>query len=303
VFAGFGKRATLAAMPELPEVEVLVRHLDPLLRGRRVKAVEVRRPRVLGPTSPSALSSRLPGARFERVERRAKYLIFHLRKGNRTRTGASEPSTFRLIGHLGMTGRMFVQPVKAPLPKHAAVVVRLDRGVFVYEDTRYFGRLTLDESSLAKLGPEPLNGEFTVEGFAAALKRSAQAVKVRLLDQSLVAGVGNIYASEALYRAGVSPRKAARRLRQDEVARLHGAVIAVLREAVEFGSTMPLDWSGQAGRDGLFYYGSAPDTAGYEERLRVYDRAGQPCGCCGTMIRRIAQAARSTFYCPRCQRS
>jgi formamidopyrimidine-DNA glycosylase len=287
-------------MPELPEVEVLVRHLDPRLRGRRVKAVEVRRSKVLGPTSPAALSSVLQGARFECVERRAKFLIFQMRAAkDGVRNGGKQ---FRLVGHLGMTGRMFVQPVKAPLPRHAAVVLKLDRGVFVYEDTRYFGRLTLDDSSLAGLGPEPLSGEFTVEGFAAQLKRSAQAIKVRLLDQSLVAGVGNIYASEALHRAGISPRKAARRLRVDEVARLHAAVVAVLREAIECGSTMPLDWSGQAGRDGLFYYGSAPETAGYEERLLVYDRAGQPCGRCGAAIRRIVQAARSTFHCPKCQR-
>jgi len=118
-----------------------------------------------------------------------------------------------------------------------------------------------------------------------------------------VAGVGNIYASEALFRARISPRRAARRLGSVLIARLHGAIRGVLTEAVRFGSTVPLDWSGNGAGDGLFYYGrgaGVPDY--YEERLAVYDRAGQPCRDCGAKIRRVVQAARSTFYCPRCQR-
>lgn len=282
-------------MPELPEVEVLVRHLAPLLEGRIVCGVEVRRGRVLRPTSPKELAVTLAGARFVRVTRRAKFLIFELR---RPRVGS-----LTLVGHLGMTGRMFLQPKRAPLPRHTAVALELCRGRFVFEDTRYFGRFTLDATPLAALGPEPLDGEFSVERFAAALRRSSQAIKVKLLDQSLVAGVGNIYASEALHLAGIAPRRRARSLTLAEVRRLHSVLRRVLREAIRFGSTMPLDFAGKLGGDGLFYYGGGEELApGYEERLRVYDRAGQPCRRCRAPIRRIVQTARSTFYCPQCQR-
>jgi formamidopyrimidine-DNA glycosylase len=143
---------------------------------------------------------------------------------------------------------------------------------------------------------------FTVDHLHAALRRSAQPVKVKLLDQSLVAGVGNIYASEALHRAGVSPRRAARKVTRAQAEQLHAGIREVLAEAIQFGSTIPLDWAGTGKRDGLFYYGQPPETSTYyTERLRVYDRAGQPCGKCGAKIRRLVQAARSTFYCPACQ--
>ena len=145
-------------------------------------------------------------------------------------------------------------------------------------------------------------GTFTPDQFGRELKRSRQAIKVKLLDQSLVAGVGNIYASEALFRARISPKKAANRLRPDEVKRLHGTIREVLSEAIKFGSTVPVNFSG-AKSDGLFYFGRAPGVADYyEERLRVYDRAGKPCLACGAPIRRIVQAARSTFFCPACQK-
>lgn len=282
-------------MPELPEVEVLVRHLGPALRGRRIKAVEVRRSRVIEPDSPADLAERLTGARFREVRRQGKFLLFDLRPVH-SRLG------FTLLGHLGMTGRMYVQPARAALPKHAAVVLRLDRGQFVFEDTRYFGRLTLDLSSVAALGPEALGAEFTPDQFAADLKRSAQPIKVKLLDQSLVAGVGNIYASEALFRAGISPKRRANRLTRNQIVRLHATLREVLGEAIRYGSTLPLDWSGRRKGDGLFYYGSADGAVGYDERLRVYDHAGEACPKCATPIRRIVQATRSTFYCPQCQR-
>jgi formamidopyrimidine-DNA glycosylase len=283
-------------MPELPEVEVLVHHLAPLLEGRTVRAVQVRRASVLAPTSTLAFTRALLGAEFGALTRRAKYLLFTLRQA-----GQAEPRV--LVGHLGMTGRMYLLPAKAPLPKHAAVVLNLGRENFVFEDTRYFGRLTLDLRALAKLGPEPLGPEFTVKRFADALNRSAQAIKVKLLDQSLLAGVGNIYASEALFRAGIAPTLAARRLRKAQVERLRRAIRSVLREAIGCGSTVPLNYAGQGTRDGLFYFGRAPGVLDYyEERLCVYDRAGRPCPECGTAIKRLVQAARSTFYCPRCQR-
>jgi formamidopyrimidine-DNA glycosylase len=282
-------------MPELPEVEVLVRHLAPLLQDRKISDVHVRRARSILPTSTGEFSRRLRGAKFLELTRRGKYLLFQLQT-------ARGRESFTLVGHLGMTGRMYLLPKDAPLPKHAAVVLGLGAENFVFEDTRYFGRLTLDTSPTARLGPEPLDHEFTVEGFAEALKRSAQPIKVKLLDQGVVAGVGNIYASEALFRAGISPRRAARSLKPAEVSRLRDAIRKTLMEAIRFGSTVPLNHSGADGTDGLFYFGSAPDMGNfYEERLRVYDRAGKSCVRCSTSIKRLVQAARSTFYCPKCQ--
>src|SRR2546425_906396 len=258
-------------MPELPEVEVLVRHLAPLLKDKVIRNVAVRRPRVLRPTSETEFQRKLNGAKFISVTRRGKYLLFTLR-------AAEERRTFNLLGHLGMTGRMYLQPSTAALPRHAAVVFGFGRTNFIFEDFRYFGRLTLDISPIATLGPEPLSGEFTPKYFAASLKRSGQAIKVRLLDQSLVAGVGNIYASEALYRARISPRLAARRLTRRQVQRLWYTVRDVLADAVEFGSATQLDWAGRDKNTGLFYYGSDGDAQEpYEERLEVYDRAGKPC--------------------------
>lgn len=283
------------AVPELPEVEVLKRHLAPLLRGKVVRGVAVRKAKVLRPTTERGLHAALTGAKFLGLERRGKYLVFTLRRGR--------AETITVTGHLGMTGRMFLQPKAAPPPKHAVVVLDLGRHAFVYEDPRQFGRFTLDDSAVRALGPEPWDEGFSVEAFACSLRRSAQAIKVKLLDQSLVAGIGNIYASEALFRAGVSPRRAARRVKPDQAARLHAAIREVLAEAIECGSTIPLDFAGAGKRDGLFYYGAVEgESRFYQERLRVYDRAGQPCVKCAAPIKRLVQAARSTFFCPQCQR-
>src|SRR6266566_3574335 len=169
-------------MPELPEVEVLVRRLAPRLRNKTIRGVEVRRARVLRPTRPAELRRALTGAHFVDLARRAKYLAFTLRR-------AGGGATFLLLGHLGMTGRMFLQPADTPFPKHTAVTLNLGGENFVFEDTRYFGRFTLDTSTQEGLGPEPLGDEFTIEYFTHILKRSAQAIKVKMLDQSLLAGV------------------------------------------------------------------------------------------------------------------
>lgn len=283
-------------MPELPEVEVLVRHLAPLLRAKIVRSVTVRKAKVLRPTTERGLRTALTGAKFLGLTRRGKYLVFTLRRAGRR-------ETLTVTGHLGMTGRMFLQPKTAPLPKHAVVVLGLGRHAFVYEDPRQFGRFTLDDSAVRALGPEPWAEGFSVAAFHAALRRSAQAIKVKLLDQSLVAGIGNIYASEALFRAGVSPRRAARRVKTEEVTRLHAAIREVLAEAIACGSTIPLDFAGAGKSNGLFYYGAVEGNSQfYQERLQVYDRAGKPCVKCATPIKRVVQAARSTFYCPQCQR-
>jgi formamidopyrimidine-DNA glycosylase len=283
-------------VPELPEVEVLVRYLVPLLRNKTVRGVEVRRARVIAPTSVRKLKDSLRGAEFAGLTRRGKFLLFTFNAA-----GRAEP--FELLGHLGMTGRMYLLPANARLPKHAAVALNLGDENFVFEDTRYFGRFTLDLSALEKLGPEPLGEEFSTDYFAEGLSKSRQPIKVKLLDQSLVAGVGNIYASEALFRAKISPKLSARRLKFDKIERLRQSIRDVLNEAIECGSTVTLDYAGVEARDRLFYFGSADASDSYEERLRVYDREGLPCLVCGTPIRRIVQAARSTFYCPNCQKS
>jgi formamidopyrimidine-DNA glycosylase len=283
-------------MPELPEVEILVRHLAPLLKGRKVRGVEVRRAKVVRPTSERALKETLRGATFSGLTRRGKYLVFELR-------AAEGRAPLTLVGHLGMTGRMYLLPKGAELPKHAAVVIDLGGHQMVYEDARYFGRLTLDRNGLEKLGPEPLGRDFTAEYFASALKRSSQAIKIKLLDQTLVAGVGNIYASEALFRARISPRLAANKLNAAQIRDLRRTIRDVLTEAICCGSTVPLNFAGEGKRDGLFYYGSIDaDSAFYQERLRVYDRQGRPCVRCRSPIKRLIQGARSTYYCPSCQR-
>jgi formamidopyrimidine-DNA glycosylase len=282
-------------MPELPEVEVLVRHLRPLVRGKTIRSVNVRCAKVLRPTSAREFQKVLTGAKFVNLSRRGKYLLFELCSKTSAR-----PVT--LLGHLGMTGGMFLARKKEGLPKHAAVVLDLGGRNFIYEDTRCFGRLTLDISAVAKLGPEPLSKNFQTETFAQLLKHSRQPIKIKLLDQNLVAGIGNIYASEALFSSHISPKLPANKLTMAQTEKLWRAVRDVLAGAIKFGSTVPLEFAGGKS-DGLFYHGRAADAQDfYEERLRVYDRAGKPCLNCGNTIKRIVQVARSTFYCPHCQK-
>ncbi len=283
-------------MPELPEIEVLVRHLRPLLRGKIIRGVEVRRAKVLSPTAPRQFRRVLIGAKFTGLSRRGKYLLFKLHSQS-----AAPPVT--LLGHLGMTGRMFLAKTNVRPPKHAAVILDLGSENFIYEDPRYFGRLTLDTTAIERLGPEPLSDDFQPAKFREALKRSRQTIKIKLLDQTLVAGIGNIYASETLFRARLLPRLAANRLTAAQVKRLWRAIRGVLAEAIAGGSTVPLNF-GAGKTDGHFYFGRAPGAPDfYAERLRVYDRAGKPCPRCRRPIRRIMQAARSTFYCPHCQKA
>jgi formamidopyrimidine-DNA glycosylase len=278
-------------MPEMPEVEILARHLRPLLRDTTIRSLKVCRPRVTRPTLPAELEKALAGAKFKSLSRRGKYLLFEFQPKH-------SKSALKVLGHLGMTGRMFLAVKREPLPKHAAVVFDLGDRNFIYEDVRYFGRMTLDLSQVEALGPEP--SDVTPDDFAKSLKRSRQAIKVKLLDQCLIAGIGNIYASEALFRACISPKLPANRVTSAQAKKLLHAINDVLNDSIKFGSTVtPKTVSGKSGT--LFYFDN--DGEGYyEKRLRVYDRAGKPCLNCGTKIVRITQAARSTFFCPRCQR-
>lgn len=279
-------------MPEMPEVEVLRRYLEPRLKGRRIVGVDVRRERLVRPTGGRGLEEEIVGGTFGNVGRRGKHLLFGI--------GMPGRIVRKVVGHLGMTGRMYVDDGVVSLPRHAAVVLALDVGRFVFEDARQFGRFHLDADSLAGMGPEPLDVAWTAADLAKGLEGSRQPVKVRLLDQGVVAGVGNIYASEALHRAGIAPGRAAGRLKAAEVERLWSAIREVLSEAIELGQRASLDFT--AGNDGLFYFGSTGASTDVGERFRVYDREGEACRRCGGVICRRVQAARSTFFCPGCQK-
>jgi formamidopyrimidine-DNA glycosylase len=205
-----------------------------------------------------------------------------------------------------MTGRIYVVARGKPLARHTSIELPLDRGRLVFEDPRYFGRLTLDTSPIGSLGVEPLEDDFNLRFIKQQFCHSRIAVKPRLMDQSVVAGIGNLYASEALFSARLHPWKKAKHLTPPEQRRLHTAIRTVLSNAIRFGSTIPLDWQGASSgsRHRLFYYGtsSARSQPTVKERLFVYDRSGKPCLRCGTPIRRRVQAQRSTFFCPSCQK-
>lgn len=270
-------------MPELPEVETIVRDLARTLPGRVVGAVEVLRPDLIEGEPPGEFAGALTGRRVEAVLRRAKNIVVRLDDG-------------LLVVNLGMTGRLLVAAPGEPPPSHPGVQFALDDGrTLWYHDVRRFGRLQRFSSAAwlardAALGVEPLGEAFTPEALHRALLGSRSPVKVRLMDQRRVVGVGNIYASEALYRAGIDPHRPANSLSPAEARRLHDAVRAVLGEAIDFRGTTLLDYRDASGEQG-----------GFAARLRVYDRAGEPCRTCGAPIVRTVQGGRSTFHCPACQ--
>ncbi|MCU0787368.1 MAG: bifunctional DNA-formamidopyrimidine glycosylase/DNA-(apurinic or apyrimidinic site) lyase, partial [Verrucomicrobia bacterium] len=240
-------------MPELPEVEVLVRHLADRVVGRTIRTVNVRDPRSLRHTTSAEFRSTLKNARLESVQRRGKYLVFNLRK-------RGQP--FPLLGHLGMTGRMYLLPQPTRHPPHTTLVLGLGKELLVFNDPRRFGRMTLDSSALQRLGPEPLEPAFTPRTLREAFSHSRQPVKVKLLDQSVVAGIGNIYASEALFLARIHPGTPAGRLTDSSHRRLRNSIRRVLREAIRFGSTAPLAFGASDPGDGIFYYGTTAQAAG-----------------------------------------
>lgn len=287
-------------MPELPEVETVRRGLEPVLAGARLSRVETRRPDLRFPF-PEGFVQRLTGARIERLERRAKYLLAPLDRGD------------TLVMHLGMTGRFeveddrrrrapgeFVQAVPAD-PKHAHVVFETEDGAKItFYDPRRFGFMdliateALDQHPFFKgMGPEPLGPGLTAHYLANVFKDRRQSPKTLLLDQRIVAGLGNIYVSEALHRAGISPIKPAGRIAKRKLEPLVEAIRNVLDEAIEAGGSSISDY---AGADGALGY--------FQHRFRVYDRQGEACpksGCDG-VIQRTVQGGRSTFHCPVCQR-
>ncbi|MFV0385319.1 bifunctional DNA-formamidopyrimidine glycosylase/DNA-(apurinic or apyrimidinic site) lyase [Paracoccus sp. (in: a-proteobacteria)] len=281
-------------MPELPEVETVRRGLQPHLEGQRIARAEARRPDLRWPLPPD-LVQMLTGATVTALRRRSKYLLADL---DRDAT---------LLLHLGMSGRMLVEGAglagfhrdPSILPRHDHVVIVTEAGTTItFNDARRFGMVDLiragaDHPLLAHLGPEPFDAGFTPGYLAAAFAGRKLPVKQALLDQKIVAGLGNIYVSEALFRTGIDPRRAAGRIGVARLAALAGHIRDVLTEAIAAGGSSLRDHRQATGELGYF-----------QHSFRVYDREGAPCpapGCTGT-IRRIVQSGRSSFFCPACQR-
>ncbi len=284
-------------MPELPEVETVRRGLRPVMEGRRIARAEVRRPDLRWPFPPG-MAERLTGARVQAIGRRSKYLLLEL------------DTKETLLVHLGMSGRMlvggrvlgdYVHDVGAEASPHDHVVLDMEGGARVtFNDARRFGVMDLFPSAeaashrlLRGIGPEPLGNEFGADTLARAFRGKAAPVKSALLDQGVVAGLGNIYVSEALARAGIHPRRAAGRIGGERLERLAVAIRAVLEEAIEAGGSTLRDHRQADGELGAF-----------QHSFRAYGREGQPCLSqgCGGVVRRIVQGGRSSFYCPACQR-
>lgn len=288
-------------MPELPEVEVTRRQIAPLLLGRAIAAVATTRPSSFFLTPPARLRRVLAGRRADAVERRGKYLLVCLDDAS------------RLVLHLGMTGQLFSSAISSPRLLRASARARqaqarpapdehthlrlrfADRGPEVWlRDARRFGKVLwlapgASDARLDRLGPDALLADAAV--LHAAGRGRSVAVKSLLLDQSVLAGVGNIYADEALFGAGVRPTRAAGRVTRPEWERIAAALRSVLLRSIEAGGSSISDYVAPDGADGS-----------YQDERRVYDRTGAPCLACGTAIRRRVIGARSSHYCPRCQR-
>ncbi len=281
-------------MPELPEVETVRRGLTPAMEGRRIVRAEVRRPDLRFPF-PEKMAKRLTGAQILAMGRRAKYLLAELDTGE------------TLIMHLGMTGRFTISGGAVGVfetetgvnPKHDHVVLELDDGgIITFNDPRRFGFFDmwrgaeLDEyPAFAAMGPEPISNAFSGAYLRAAMKGKKTPIKSALLDQAVVAGLGNIYVCEALFRSGISPKRMAMSIGAERAERLAVAVREVIVEAIAAGGSSISDFAATDGSLGYFQHGFA-----------VYGREGQDCTTCGGEIKRLVQSGRSTFYCGKCQR-
>jgi formamidopyrimidine-DNA glycosylase len=273
-------------MPELPEVETVARGLREVLPGRRVLSVR------LGKTDfiddPAALEQDLPGGTFARIRRLGKYLLLDLEP----REASAEESS--LLIHLGMTGKISVCPPETPVELHTHVFLALDDGRELrYNDVRRFGRMALlangaHEHVLGGLGVEPL--EVSEAEFLTRIQARKSRIKAVLLNQSVLRGIGNIYADESLWRAKIHPEKIGARLQDDELRRLHRAVQHILREAIRLRGSSISDYVDLDGGRGEF-----------QQKHRAYQHDGKKCFRCGTIIRRIIVAGRSTHFCPQCQ--
>lgn len=281
-------------MPELPEVETVCRGIAPHLTGARIVRFEARRAD-LRTRLPERLAERVAGRKVTAVRRRAKYILIDLAPRG------VDPAEVMLV-HLGMSGRLIVRRQDGTPPgAHEHIAFATDRGTEIrFSDPRRFGILDLvphdaidADRRFAPLGPEPLSDDFTAAALAAAVAGSRTSIKAALLDQHRVAGIGNIYACEALFQAGISPRRAAGSISRPRLEKLVAAVKDVLTRAIAAGGSSARDYVQSSGEAGWFQHAWA-----------VYDRENKPCpGCdCGGAVRRIVQAGRSTFYCARRQR-
>jgi len=269
-------------MPELPEVETIANGLHKRISGERIESVWLgRKPEPL--KSPAAEIARtLEGARVKEVRRVGKHIVFDLAGRN---DGHSQ-----WIVHLGMTGRMLVANPESEVPKHTHLVARLASGRELrFVDPRRFGRLEVREGSFSGPGSEPLTIDF--EDFARLFHRRTAPIKALLLNQNLLHGVGNIYADESLFRAGIRPRRRAHSLTRNELKKLHASLRKVLKEAIAAGGSSISDYVDADGEEGFF-----------QLRHRVYGREGEPCLVCKKKIKKIVVAGRGTHYCPECQR-
>jgi formamidopyrimidine-DNA glycosylase len=271
-------------MPELPEVETTRRGIVPHAVGRRIAAVRIYDPRLRWPVPPD-LGRRVGGRAIDRVDRRSKYLLFRI--GSDT-----------LLVHFGMTGSLRVYSEAPPRRAHDHVDLVLDDGVTLrYRDPRRFGAMLWIPGSgdshplLAKLGPEPFDAAFDADYLWSATRRRAAAIKLALMDNHLVVGVGNIYANEALFRAGIRPTAPANRVSRVRLARLVDAVRATLTDAIAKGGSTLRDYVDSAGLPGYF-----------QLDYFVYGREGEACRVCGSPIRMRRMGGRATSWCPRCQR-
>lgn len=274
-------------MPELPEVETVRRSLLAGLVGRRIESVEVRERRLRSRVDAAALGHQVRGRRVVDLSRRGKYLLLHL-EGDR-----------RLIVHLGMTGRLLLTPRSAPIERHMHIRFALDNDLELrFHDHRRFGLVEASDAlaiaadrRFSGLGVEPLSRACSARHLYERSRGLRRPIKTFLMDARQIAGVGNIYASEALFLAGIRPRRPAGRLSYPAWQKLTMAMKKVLRDAIRQGGTTLKDFQNAHGEAGYF-----------QVYLRVYGRAGEPCSRCGRSIRRLVLAGRSTFYCPRCQR-
>ena len=270
-------------MPELPEVETTRLGIEPLISGCRIARVELRVPKLRWPLDPR-LPALLVGQSIRSVGRRAKYLLFYLDAGC-------------LLLHLGMTGNLRVVPQSSPAAKHDHVdICFVDGRCLRFSDPRRFGALLfvpdqpLEHPLLSKLGPEPLSAELDGRYLYRRSRNRTLPVKPFIMDQQIVVGIGNIYASEALFMAGIRPGRAAGRISEKAYARLTEAIKQVLRAALAAGGTTFSDFRRVDGRPGYF-----------KQQLLVYGREGEPCPRCAAVIVAIRLGQRSTFYCRRCQ--
>ncbi|CAN5641984.1 bifunctional DNA-formamidopyrimidine glycosylase/DNA-(apurinic or apyrimidinic site) lyase [soil metagenome] len=275
-------------MPELPEVETYVRELEPILYGCTVTGVRVRWARTIAEPDATTFAERMIGQRFTSFNRRGKYMLLGLESGD------------TLIVHLRMTGHLFIQTAGVEPDKHTHVIFDLDDARQLhYQDSRKFGRMWLvadPEQVLHKLGPEPLSEQFVVQSFADKLLKRNISIKTLLLDQTIVAGVGNIYADEALFAAGLHPARTGGNLTLPEMERLHAAIRTILQKAIL------LNGSSLGTSKVQNYLRPSGEPGGFQDQHNVYQRTGKICLQCGQLIERIVLAQRSTHFCAECQK-